>query len=142
MRHKKKGLKLGRTKSHRKALLSNMASSLLLHKEIRTTHAKAKELRRFVERLITYGKKNNTHGRRLAFKFLRRKDTVKILFDEIAPIYENRQGGYTRIIKLGNRVNDNAPVVLIQLVDAVNFEDKKKNKKKDKEKDKEKKVKE
>jgi len=135
MRHNKKGLKLGRTKSHRKALLSNMASSLLLHKEIKTTHAKAKELRRFTERLITYGKKNTTHARRLAFKFLRRKDTVKILFDEVAPIYEKRQGGYTRIIKLGNRVNDNAPIVLIQLVDAISFDDKK-NKEKNKEKNK------
>ncbi len=132
MRHNKKGLKLGRTKSHRAALLSNMAYSLLLHKEIRTTHAKAKELRRYTERLITYGKKDSTHGRRLAFKFLRRKEGVKILFDEVAPLYKERQGGYTRIIKLGNRKNDNAPVVLIQLVDAVNIDKKKKDNKKDK----------
>ncbi|MEA1986583.1 MAG: 50S ribosomal protein L17 [Candidatus Marinimicrobia bacterium] len=135
MRHNKKVLKLGRTKSHRDALLSNMASSLILHREIKTTHAKAKALKRYVERLITYGKKNDTHGRRLAFKKLRRKDTVTILFNEIAPIYENRNGGYTRIIKLGNRINDNAPVVLIQLVDAVTLKDKKKNKKKKKEKE-------
>src|SRR6056297_3626546 len=106
MRHQKRGRKLGRDVSHRKAMFSNMAASVLIHKQIKTTEAKAKEVRSLVERLITYGKKDTTHSRRLAFAKLRNKEAVKILFDEVAPAYTARDGGYTRIIKLGHRPND------------------------------------
>jgi large subunit ribosomal protein L17 len=129
MRHQKRGKKLGRSASHRKAMLSNMAASVLLHKQIKTTEAKAKEARRLVERLITYGKKGTTHARRLAFAILRDKKATSILFDEIAPVYENRQGGYTRLIKLGYRPNDTSKVVLLQLVDFFSEEPKKAKKK-------------
>ncbi len=129
MRHQKRGRKLGRSASHRKAMLSNMATSVFLHKQIKTTEAKAKEVRRLVERLITYGKKGTTHARRLAFAILRDKKVIGILFDEIAPTYVNRQGGYTRIIKLGYRPNDTAKVVLLQLVDFFGDESKKEKKK-------------
>ncbi len=129
MRHQKRGRKLGRTASHRKAMLSNMAASVLLHKQIKTTEAKAKEARKLVERLITYGKKGTTHARRLAFAILRDKKATTILFDEIAPVYENRQGGYTRLIKLGYRPNDTSKVVLLQLVDFFSEEPKKEKKK-------------
>ena len=129
MRHQKRGRKLGRTASHRKAMLSNMAASVLLHKQIKTTEAKAKEARKLVERLITYGKKGTTHARRLAFAILRDKKATTILFDEIAPVYENRQGGYTRLIKLGYRPNDTSKVVLLQLVDFFSEEPKKDKKK-------------
>ena len=117
MRHKKKGNHLGRTSSHKKALMRNMAAQLFEHKEIKTTDAKAKELRGYAERLITYGKKGSVHHRRLAFKFLQNKDIVTSLFEEIAPSYEARNGGYTRIIKLGKRKGDGASVSIIQLVD-------------------------
>ena len=129
MRHQKRGRKLGRSTSHRKAMLSNMAASVLLHKQIKTTEAKAKEARRLVERLITYGKKGTTHARRLAFAILRDKKATSILFDEIAPVYEGRQGGYTRLIKLGYRPNDTSKVVLLQLVDFFSEESKKDKKK-------------
>lgn len=117
MRHQKRGNKLGRSASHRKAMLSNMAISLFLHKQIKTTEAKAKEARRLVERLITHAKKDSTHARRLVFSILRDKKATALLFEEIAPVYANRQGGYTRLIKLGYRPNDTARVVLLQLVD-------------------------
>ncbi len=129
MRHQKRGRKLGRSTSHRKAMLSNMAASVLLHKQIKTTEAKAKEARKLVERLITYGKKGTTHARRLAFAILRDKKATTILFDEIAPVYEKRQGGYTRLIKLGYRPNDTSKVVLLQLVDFFSEESKKGKKK-------------
>jgi len=129
MRHQKRGKKLGRTASHRKAMLQNMAASVLLHKQIKTTEAKAKEARKLVERLITYGKKGTTHARRLAFAILRDKKATTILFDEIAPVYENRQGGYTRLIKMGYRPNDTSKVVLLQLVDFFSEEPKKDKKK-------------
>lgn len=116
MRHRKKGNHLGRTASHKKALMRNLAAEVFEHKEIRTTLAKAKELRSYVERLITYGKKGTLHHRRLAFQFLQNKQAVKTLFDEIAPLYEDRAGGYTRIIKLGNRKGDNAAISIFQLV--------------------------
>ncbi len=116
MRHRKKGNHLGRTASHKKALMRNLAAQVFEYKEIRTTLAKAKELRSYVERLITYGKKGTLHHRRLAFQFLQNKQAVKTLFDEIAPLYEDRAGGYTRIIKLGNRKGDNAPISIFQLV--------------------------
>jgi len=129
MRHQKRGNKLSRSRSHRKAMLSNMAASLLIHKQVRTTEAKAKEVRRLVERLITYGKKESTHARRLAFAVLRDKKATGILFDEVAPLYTGRQGGYTRIIKLGYRPNDTAKLVLLQLVDFVGEEPAKEKKK-------------
>ena len=110
-------------------MLQNMAASVLLHKQIKTTEAKAKEARRLVERLITYGKKGTTHARRLAFAILRDKKATTILFDEVAPVYENRNGGYTRLIKLGYRPNDSAKVVLLQLVDFFSEEPKKDKKK-------------
>ena len=120
MRHQKKGRKLNRTASHRKALLSNLAASLVIHKKIRTTDAKGKELKGFVERLVTYAKKGDVHGRRLIQKKIlgkRGKEIANILIHDIAPTYMDRQGGYTRIIKLNNRKNDNAPVSLVEFVD-------------------------
>ena len=120
MRHQKKGRKLNRTASHRKALLSNLASSLVIHKKIRTTDAKGKELKGSVEKLVTYAKKGDVHGRRLIQKKIlgkRGKEIANILIHDIAPTYMDRQGGYTRMIKLNNRKNDNAPVSLIEFVD-------------------------
>ena len=120
MRHGKKVKKLNRTSSHRKALMSNLASSLIVHKQIRTTDAKAKELRRYAERLVTYAKKDNLHGRRLILKNIKGSNSKKIaniLMHEIAPVYKDRNGGYTRIIKLANRKNDNSLVSLIEFVD-------------------------
>ena len=136
MQHRKQGRKLNRTASHKKALLRNLANQLFEHKEIRTTTAKAKEARATVERLITYAKKGDSHHRRLAFSFLRNKETIKILFDEIAPAFEERQGGYTRVLKLGRRQGDGAAVSLLQLVgfeklaDSSKPEKKKKSRKK------------
>jgi len=120
MRHQKKGRKLNRTASHRKSLMSNLASCLVIHKKIQTTEAKSKELRGFVERLVTYAKRNDVHGRRLIQKRIlgkRSKEIANILIHDIAPIYKDRNGGYTRLIKLDNRKNDNAPVSLIEFVD-------------------------
>ena len=120
MRHQKKGRKLNRTASHRKALFSNLAASLVIHKKIRTTEAKGKELRTYVERLVTYAKYGDVHGRRLIQKKIsgkRGKEIANILIHEIAPVYTDRQGGYTRLIKLNNRKNDNAPVSLVEFVD-------------------------
>ena len=137
MRHRKQGRKLNRTASHKKALLRNLANQLFEHKEIRTTTAKAKEARATVERLITYAKKRDSHHRRLAFSFLRNKETIKILFDEIGPAFEERQGGYTRVLKLGRRQGDGAAVSLLQLVgfeklaDSSKPEKKKKSRKKE-----------
>lgn len=129
MRHQKRGNKLGRTASHRKAMLANMVTSLFIHKQIKTTEAKAKEARRLAERLITHAKKDTTHTRRLVFSILRNKAIIKVLFEEIAPVYANRNGGYTRLIKLGYRPNDTARVVLLQLVDFFTEETKKESKK-------------
>ena len=117
MRHGKKINHLGRTDSHRKAMLANMASSLILHKRITTTLAKAKALRTYVEPLITKSKNDTTHSRRTVFSYLKDKETVTILFREVAEKVANRPGGYTRIIKLGNRLGDNAEMALIELVD-------------------------
>jgi large subunit ribosomal protein L17 len=116
MRHRKKGKQLSRPASHRRALLRNLANQLFEHKEIKTTTVKAKVARPLVERLITYAKKGSLHHRRLAFDFLRQKTAVKVLFDEIAPVYSERQGGYTRILKLGRRQGDGASIALMQLV--------------------------
>ncbi len=133
MRHLKKGNHLGRTASHKKALMRNMDAQVIEHKEIKTTLAKAKELRKYVERMITYGKRGSVHHRRLAFKFLQNKEAVTALFEEIAPAYEDRNGGYTRIIKLGNRKGDNAEISIIQLVGfEVSAEEKKAKEKKSK----------
>jgi large subunit ribosomal protein L17 len=116
MRHRKKGRKLNRTSSHRKALLRNLANQVIEHKEIKTTTAKAKEARSTVERLITYAKKGDLHHRRLAFGFLRNKESIKILFGEIAPAFAEREGGYTRVLKLGRRQGDSASLSMLQLV--------------------------
>lgn len=119
MRHRKKGRKLGRTASHRRATLANLASALIEHKRIRTTDAKAKETRRFIEPLVTKAKRGTLHDRRQVLRKIPRQDVVKILFDEIAPKYADRPGGYTRIVKLGFRDNDSAPVSLLEFVDLV-----------------------
>jgi large subunit ribosomal protein L17 len=117
MRHRVHTFKIGRTGSHRRALLANMVSSLFEHGEINTTLVKAKEARIFAERLITLGKSGTLHHRRLAIARLRNKDMVKKLFDEIAPAYAKRQGGYTRIIKTGRRQGDAAEMCIFQLVE-------------------------
>jgi large subunit ribosomal protein L17 len=117
MRHGKTINHLGRTASHRAALMSNMASSLIIHKRIRTTLAKAKALRRYVEPLITKSKTDDTNSRRVVFSYLQNGDSVKELFSTVANKVANRPGGYTRILKLGNRIGDNAEMAVIELVD-------------------------
>ncbi len=117
MRHGKKFNHLGRKTAHRKAMLSNMASSLLLHKRINTTVEKAKALRVYVEPILTRAKTDSTHSRREVFKHLQNKDIVTELFRDIAPKIADRPGGYTRIIRLGNRLGDNAEMCMIELVD-------------------------
>ena len=117
MRHGKKVNHLSRTSSHRKAMLANMACSLIEHKRINTTIAKAKALKKFVEPLITKSKSDTTHSRRMVFKSLRSKQGAAELFRDIAPKIVDRPGGYTRIIKLGSRLGDNAEMAMIELVD-------------------------
>ncbi len=117
MRHRKKFNHLKRTRAHRKAMLSNMACSLILHKRIHTTLAKAKALRPFVEPIITKSKNDSTHSRRVVFSKLRDKEAVKELFREVSTKVADRNGGYTRIIKLNNRLGDNAPMAMVELVD-------------------------
>ena len=117
MRHRKSFNHLGRTSSHRKAMLSNMATSLILHKRINTTVAKAKALRGYVEPLITKAKEDTTHSRREVFRHLQDKNAVTELFREVSLKVGDRPGGYTRIIKLGNRLGDNADMAMIELVD-------------------------
>jgi large subunit ribosomal protein L17 len=117
MRHNKKVNHLGRKSAHRKAMLANMASSLLIHKRISTTLAKAKALRMYVEPLITKGKSDTTHSRRVVFSYLQDKDAVSELFREIATKIADRPGGYTRILKTGNRLGDNAEMCIMELVD-------------------------
>lgn len=117
MRHRKKGNHLGRQTAHRKAMLANMSCSLIEHKRINTTVAKAKALKMFVEPLITKSKTDTTHSRRLVFSKLRSKYAVTELFRDVAPKIGDRPGGYTRIIKLGNRLGDNADMAMIELVD-------------------------
>lgn len=117
MRHRKAGRQLGRNSSHRRAMYRNMASSLLLHETIRTTLPKAKELRRVVEPLITLAKEDGTAQRRRAFDRLRDKAVVGKLFNELGPRYATRPGGYLRILKMGPRPGDSAPMALVQLVD-------------------------
>jgi len=117
MRHRKKFNHLGRKSSHRKAMLSNMASSLILHKRIKTTVAKAKALRMYVEPLITKSKDDSTHSRRVVFSYLKDKFAVTELFREVSVKIGSRPGGYTRILKTGNRLGDNADMCIIELVD-------------------------
>ena len=117
MRHGKKFNHLSRTAPHRKAMLSNMASSLILNKRISTTVAKAKALRKYVEPLLTKAKSDTTHSRRVVFSYLNNKESVKTLFDEVATKIADRPGGYTRILKTGNRLGDNADMCIIELVD-------------------------
>ncbi|MDR1652355.1 MAG: 50S ribosomal protein L17 [Prevotellaceae bacterium] len=117
MRHNKKINHLGRTAAHRKAMLSNMATSLILHKRIATTLAKAKALRVYVEPLLTKAKEDTTHSRRTVFSYLRSKDAIKALFGEISQKIADRPGGYTRILRTGFRLGDNAEMCIIELVD-------------------------
>ncbi len=117
MRHSRVINHLGRTSSHRKAMLANMATSLILHKKITTTTAKAKALRTYVEPLITKSKEDSTHSRRVVFSYLKDKDAVSELFREISPKIAERPGGYTRILKTGKRLGDNADMCIIELVD-------------------------
>ena len=123
MRHLKRGRKLNRTSSHRSALLSNLAATFVINKHIVTTEPKAKELRSFAERLVTYAKKNSLHGRRLILKNIKGRNSKKIadiLIHDVAPNYTDRNGGYTRIIKLDNRKNDNAKMCIIEFVNLKN----------------------
>ena len=119
MRHKKKGRKLGRKVGNRRALLKNLACQLIIHKRIKTTDPKAKELRSFIEPLITLAKKDSLHARRLVTKKIPNKNVVRTLFKEIAPLFSERPGGYTRITKLGLRDNDRAPVSFIEFVESI-----------------------
>lgn len=126
MRHRKSFNKLGRTASHRKALLSNLTTELFLHKRIKTTHVKAKATRPLAERLITFAKEGTLSARRHVLKTVRNKKAMKELFDEIAPAFASRNGGYTRIVKLGQRPGDGAEIAYLELV---GFEGVKKEKK-------------
>ncbi|MCY4562528.1 MAG: 50S ribosomal protein L17 [Flavobacteriaceae bacterium] len=117
MRHRKKIIALGRKVGHRKLMLSNIACSLIEHKSINTTTTKAKALQRFIEPIITKSKSDTIHNRRLAFKLLRNKRSVTELFNEVSTKVGDRPGGYTRIIKLGNRLGDNAEMAMIELID-------------------------
>ena len=117
MRHRRKGKKLGVNPSHRRALLANLAENLIIHKRIKTTDARAKELRRYIEPLVTKAIKGDLNSIRMIAKKIRHKNILDILLNDIAPVYDNRNGGYTRIIKLGFRDNDRASVSLIEFVD-------------------------
>jgi len=118
MRHRKKTVKLGRSQAHRDALLANQVCSLIEHSRIKTTLAKAKAVRPLAEKMVTLGKKGTIHDRRTALSVLGQKDAVKKLFAEIAPRTSERKGGYTRIVKLGPRKSDSAPLAFIEWVDA------------------------
>jgi large subunit ribosomal protein L17 len=117
MRHRKRHGKLGRTSAHRKALLRNMVTSLLDHEVVETTDTKAKELRRIADKMITLGKRGDLHARRQALSVIRDKDVTAKVFGELADRYRDRPGGYTRVIKVGHRAGDAAPVSIIELVD-------------------------
>lgn len=118
MRHQKKTVRLGRKAEHRKALLANQVCSLIQHQRIKTTLAKAKAVRPIAEKMVTLGKDGSIHARRMAFATLRQKDAVKKLFDQIAPASTERSGGYTRIVRLGQRKSDSASMAFIEWVDA------------------------
>jgi len=124
MRHTKKTIKLGRKSEHRNLLLANQVCSLIEHSRIRTTLAKAKAVRPFAERMVTLGKRNDLHARRLAFAFLRQKEAVRRLFADVAPRAGSRHGGYVRIVKLGPRTSDSAPMAYIEWVDQPVVEEK------------------
>src|SRR5436309_5355099 len=117
MRHRVAGVKLSRTAAHRRALFRNLVTALLEHEAIRTTDAKAKEIRRWADRMITLGKQGTLHARRRAAAVLRQASVVKKLFDDIAPRYAERNGGYTRVVKLGHRVGDAAHLSVVELVE-------------------------
>jgi large subunit ribosomal protein L17 len=117
MRHRRKTVKLGRSQAHRDSLLSNQVCSLIEHRRIKTTLAKAKATKPLAERMITLGKKGDLHARRVAIAYLKQKEIVKKLFTEIAPASADRKGGYTRIIKLGARLSDSAPMAYLEWVD-------------------------
>ena len=117
MRHRMSGRKLNRTSSHRKAMFSNMTASLLLHEQIKTTKPKAKDLRVFVDKMITLGKRGDLHARRQALSFLQDKTVVEKLFEALAARYKDRQGGYSRVLAAGYRYGDAAPMAIIELVD-------------------------
>ena len=116
MRHRNKVQKLGRNASHRKAMMKNMALAVIEHGSIKTTLTKAKALQGYMDKLITYGKNDTVHSRRLAFRHLQSRDSVRVLFDEVATNYDDRKGGYSRVIKLGPRRGDGAEMVLFQLL--------------------------
>jgi large subunit ribosomal protein L17 len=117
MRHLNQGRKLNRTSAHRKALFRNLVLALVKHERIKTTDAKAKELRRYADRMVTLGKRGDLAARRLAFSFMQSRDAVKRLFDEIAPRFKERNGGYTRVVKFGIRRGDAAPLSIIEFSD-------------------------
>jgi large subunit ribosomal protein L17 len=117
MKHRNSKVHLNRTASHRKAMMANMACALIQEKQIRTTVAKARAVRSFVERMITFARKGDLSSRRHVLRHLRHKPTVKLLFEEIGPFYADRNGGYTRLLKLGQRRGDAAPLAVIELVD-------------------------
>ena len=117
MRHRVAGVKLNRSPAHRRALFRNLVTALLQHEAVRTTDAKAKELKRWGDRMITLGKQGTLHARRRAAALVHGRTVVKKLFDELAPRYEARQGGYTRVVKLGTRAGDAAPVSIVEFVD-------------------------
>jgi large subunit ribosomal protein L17 len=129
MRHRVAGVKLGRTPAHRRALLRNLVTALLEHEVVRTTDAKAKELRRWGDRMITLGKQGSLHARRRAATIIQRRSVLKKLFDEIAPRYGERNGGYTRVVKLGLRHGDAAPLSVVELVERAGAEPEKGKKK-------------
>jgi len=135
MRHQKKTVRLGRKAEHRKALLANQVCNLIEHQRIKTTLAKAKAVRPLAEKMVTLGKNGSIHARRTAFSTLRHKDAVKKLFDEIAPRSNERNGGYTRIVRLGQRKSDSASMAFIEWVDAVVVEERPAEEKKAKRKE-------
>jgi large subunit ribosomal protein L17 len=138
MRHRKSFTQLGRTASHRKATLENLATQVFMHKKIQTTTVKAKAVRPLVERLITFAKSGSLHARRQVLRTVRDKEVVKELFEEIAPVYSARNGGYTRVVKLGQRQGDGAEVAFLELVDFEGVRKEKKEKKGKKKTEKEK----
>lgn len=117
MRHNKSGRRLGRNSSHRSAMMRNMVTSLIMHEKITTTDARAKELRKIAEKMITLGKRGDLHARRQALAVMRERKAVAKLFDMVAPRYKERPGGYTRIFKVGSRLGDNAPMAIVELVE-------------------------
>lgn len=127
MRHRVEGRKFGRETDARRLMICNLVKSMIDHGQITTTLAKAKELRGYVERMVTYGKANTVHARRLAFSVLGDRTLVKKLFDEIAPAFEGRNGGYTRVVKSGFRKGDSAPMAIIQFVEESTIKPKKKD---------------